>query len=702
MGVFDDIVKKAEATLNGLKQQYRLGGEGNPWPQANGGFLDPNLLSPSEEFNQTEKIKRTSLNKSILGGDSDDNFIEETTYEKGDVIVKSYGDYKYSGWKGQDITNRGAPNPWPQTIGDNRFLSPLKLYPLAEKVINENGHETVKKFKLGDYKFIDWRGHILSNNGIIIETQDRFNKSKDLPKLNLASSPYSTIDNYLIYGDHSTNYFRHGLQIINGLSPIGDKHNRLLDFKFTPFEKNDPVIFGFDIIIDDISSPLLNGSILDFINNYSNINEIKSKEMVYEDFKQQFIKFFKTTSTVNIDQDKTILTRPEFKPIEAGSGDNILLSGAKSYMSYYLKKISGIDKLVEQNTPSSKKFIVDYNKDVIQLTFSEDVTLSVGTLSKLYKLLYWSKPNGKNLIPENLLRFNCDIIVSEVRNYKAVINSINVIEGSDDNTKNEKSLKIIKDNVSRYIYSLKECQFYFNSIPHPNDIDLSNISVYDNYTMQFDYKYSTMKMERFMPVIDNDSYKRGKYVGYDGGAIWKTGNSQNRTKLDNGQSITSELKSVPDFVTIGDNRLLQNGVNIPFVLSVPGDIYTTSMSILNTYEFTKSPIDRLKAISSIPKQSLPESPSLFDTLKKTLIMSASKELQTVVNKGTSILNKTLNKILESSGITGVNPPKNIYTDRELNAGERIFYDVRGQLFSFIGNTIGKNLGGGGFTGGQFK
>jgi hypothetical protein len=58
MGIFDDIVKKAEATLNGLKQQYRLGGEGNPWPQANGGFLDPNLLSPSEEFNQTEKIKR--------------------------------------------------------------------------------------------------------------------------------------------------------------------------------------------------------------------------------------------------------------------------------------------------------------------------------------------------------------------------------------------------------------------------------------------------------------------------------------------------------------------------------------------------------------------------------------------------------------------------------------------------------------------
>ena len=66
-------------------------------------------------------------------------------------------------------------------------------------------------------------------------------------------------------------------------------YNRLLDFKFTPFEKNDPVIFGFDIIMDDISSPLLNGSILDFINNYFNISEIKSKENVYEDFKQQFI-----------------------------------------------------------------------------------------------------------------------------------------------------------------------------------------------------------------------------------------------------------------------------------------------------------------------------------------------------------------------------------------------------------------------------
>jgi hypothetical protein len=31
-------------------------------------------------------------------------------------------------------------------------------------------------------------------------------------------------------------------------------------------ENNDPVMFGFEIVIDSVSSPLLNGSITDFLN----------------------------------------------------------------------------------------------------------------------------------------------------------------------------------------------------------------------------------------------------------------------------------------------------------------------------------------------------------------------------------------------------------------------------------------------------
>ena len=119
--------------------------------------------------------------------------------------------------------------------------------------------------------------------------------------------PYSMRDVPVIFGDYRLDYFKHGLQVINGLNPIENPENgssnlRLSQFTSTPFENNDPIMFGFEIVIDAVSSPLLNGSIIDFINQYSNVNEIAARRQVYEDFKQQFIKFFKTKGTVKIDE----------------------------------------------------------------------------------------------------------------------------------------------------------------------------------------------------------------------------------------------------------------------------------------------------------------------------------------------------------------------------------------------------------------
>jgi hypothetical protein len=40
-------------------------------------------------------------------------------------------------------------------------------------------------------------------------------------------------------------------------------------------------------------------------------------------------------------------------------------------------------------------------------------------------------------------------------------------------------VEVLKDNLSRYIYSLKECQI----VPHPDDVDLSSISTYENFSV---------------------------------------------------------------------------------------------------------------------------------------------------------------------------------------------------------------------------
>lgn len=585
----------------------------------------------------------------------------------------------------------GGGKPWPQTqyntgleltyprYKTRGWLPPVMLEPTLD----------TEKTEPGGYTYKDWTGHKLSLSEIgISNTKDKFEKNQSLPKSenSLADFPYSTRDHYLIFGDTSTDYFRHGLHIIDNKTPIensetGESSLRRDLFTGTPFEQSDPVMFGFELIIDDVSSPLLNGSILDFIRNYQGINEIASKAPVYEDFKQQFIKLFKTkTNTVSIDDTQSNMSKMRAGGYpEVDGSSNIYQSGKRAYLNHYLKKIGGLEKLSESNGPDTKRYLTEYNKDVISLSFSEDLTLTMGTLAHLYKLLYWSKPNGKGLIPENLLRFNCDIIISEVRNYKRVIKAVG---RNDRGIIND--IKIIKDNVSRYIYSLRECQFYFNLMPHGADVDLGGITAYGEagYTLQFDYKFSTTKLERFVPKSDGSG--EGQYVGYDNGAIWKIGNKGSRDTRNTG---SGREKSAPEFFTTDTNTLKEEGVEKPFVIGIPeNNLFERSVEDLDNLGNFKQASDRIGK-------------RLKNRLQDIAIQSIQREAQSFVNSRVAILNSALNKIANAAGLSGIRPPRNVYERGGQFGGMstapgRVFYDVRGGLFNFLGDELGNIVGGG--------
>ena len=468
-----------------------------------------------------------------------------------------------------------APRPWPQLEIQPGFKTKGILPSiLLQPTLADTGG--VVKVDPG-YEYEDWRGQKLSSDGIkSIKTEDRFKLSRNLPKSEdeLRALPYSMRDTPLIFNDSRMDYFRHGLQIIDNLTPIenpidGNSTLRLSQFKNTPFENSDPVMFGFEIIIDAISSPLLNGSILDFINQYVSINEIEAKKKIYEDFKNQFVKFFRTKGSVRIDDSQTTITKTETIQPGLESNVSIFWPGKKAYLGYYIKKVGGLDNLVETNKGDVFKYLSDWKKDFVTLDFLEDVSLSVGTLAHLYKLLYWSKPHGKLMIPENLLRFNCDIIISECRNFNRTRK--NLASGN---------LEVLKDNLSRYIYSLKECQFWFDKMPVPNDVSIGGEgpSVYENYTMQFDYKYSSVKLEKFVP-----SGGWGEYIGYNGGAIWKIGNAGGRSA---GGTVSGD-SSIPKHFTKGASDIIpnENGVDKPYILKIYGDNPTppdeTGTSVIN-------------------------------------------------------------------------------------------------------------------------
>jgi len=633
-----------------------------------------------------------------------------------------------------DLSNIISINPWPQTkinppLSNTRGFLPPDMIPPTKQTLSDAGSDILPIFS----NITDWRGNKLNTPTNLIKTEDRFKLSINIPKSNdqLKESPYSMRDIPLIFNDYRYDYFKHGLQTLNNLNPIenGSSNLRLSQFTQTPFENNDPVMFGFEIIIDAVSSPLLNGSINDFINNYNTVNEIAARGQVYEDFKQQFIKFFRTKGEVRInDLQVPTMSKMNVNSANQEGQSSIFWPGKKAYLGYYLKKVGGLDSLVESNKGDAMKYFASYKKDFVTLDFIEDVSLSVATMAHLYKILYWSKPNGKNIIPENLLRFNCDIIISECRNFNRTRKAAE-----------EGNLEIIKDNLSRHIYSLRECQFYFDKMPHGNEVDLGGAgpTIYDNYTIQFDYKYVTNKFERFVPVGDF-----GQYVGYNSGAIWKIGNPGERENRGENSGGSRTDSSVPKFFTVGGNTYNGNGVDKPFVNKIEGfqqteRLNSTTLSdqepTSDDLEVTKKQSERTaNTLSNIYKNNdildinKGNSGQGINRLKEQIKIRArnaatnarnqavarveiekQKLLNNALNQARNFLAKSvadLRKELLDKVLNKINPLGNnlaLYGNSGLTdktktvagAPKKPVYDLKGQLINFAGPSLGGELGG---------
>jgi hypothetical protein len=69
--------------------------------------------------------------------------------------------------------------------------------------------------------------------------------------------------------------------------------NAYLASFITKDDNEDPTMFGYDIIIKFNTSPLFNGSIIEFINQFGDAEEIESRRDVWLTFCKQFFKFFK-------------------------------------------------------------------------------------------------------------------------------------------------------------------------------------------------------------------------------------------------------------------------------------------------------------------------------------------------------------------------------------------------------------------------
>jgi hypothetical protein len=510
-------------------------------------------------------------------------------------------------------------------------------------------------------RFIDLNGDYLST------TKDKFNSIKESykkfkdPSYNFKTSVNSgeRLDSTLQNKDSGVVFSQPSSENKLSLFNQGEIMSSL--------DNEDPVFFGFEIIIDVENSPLFNGELETFIDSIGeSYEEVRSRKEIVAEFKKEFIRYFRMSSDI-----------PE-------EGDIFRTYGGKKY--YYVNKISGIQKLNEMNTPDKNSQFVKYETDNITLTFFEDTTLNLGTLYSLYKLIYWSRLRGKSIIPENLLRFDCKIIVSELRNFVRVRRTVSSGVGYE----------VLKDNLSRYVYNLYECQFFFTNPTHPDTIDMTTPATSTpSYDVSISYKYSNMTFERFSGSGDfsgNGSYKKLSNIYINPNLSRNpTASQSNAYLLSN--VVNVKLENYPGSTTSSNMSMLFEDNANPF-----SDFNRESISGLKNRQKSQQST-RLKNLygqirfdvaENKPKSLFRQAGEKFlNNLKTAGLMEAQRQ----INTRFALLNRSLDRIRNSFGIGRMSDPTNVY-DFGATYNRTFINDVRNSLRTFAGESLTALITGG--------
>jgi hypothetical protein len=438
------------------------------------------------------------------------------------------------------------------------------------------------------------------------------------------------LDNYDYFNDKSTKGFIHILDTLKGGKgrPIPPPDVKIKDITLGSFiqsidDNEDPTIYGYDITINYETSPLFNGAIEEFINKNSKYSEIFSRLPVVESFKDALFNFFRN--------DSPLTTQSNGKD-DRGNLPRVIKNHLNP-KTYYLKGISGLDKLIE----TTEKSFIDYRKDVIGLSLYEDVTMNMGYIAMLYKTLTWSKLHGKELIPQNLLRFDAEITITEIRKYNKLI-------------KNSDSSVRVYDLLSKYIYKLYECQFFFPKLPHGDSIDMTAPTIIDKYDISFDYKFSTLKMVKFDFNGSNPSQK-----DIDNS---KTDLSVTKPSDSNSADLTSGISILQNVVTIRPYKTIYGDNNFTNIIETGND---------------------LKSVKEIEKKS--SLSQNLNKLKRDLIAAGAHELNRQITQQARLLNKTIDNIRNSTGLGRMSSPTNVYNQNPLKS------DIQNALRNFAGKSI---------------
>jgi len=448
----------------------------------------------------------------------------------------------------------------------------------------------------------------------------------------------------------------------------------------TSYDNEDPTYFGFNVVLKTDRSPLFNQGVVkgteglsEFLTIFGDLDgEINARKIIYEKFRKQIFRFFNTN-----------------QPSEDDS---------KNAKSYYIQNITGLNKLVENFTDVESKQFADFGKDLITLDFVEDVSQNIGYLASLYRFLSYSKMKGKVIIPENLLRFDVDIEVTEIRNMNRQV--------VDPNDKTR--MLIYSDKISRYVYSLYECKLKFEGMPHGDTIKNGDIGTEaETFKINFDYKFSTMKFDKFSGrirydednraiiekfTIDNGEYYKGRLGDKGSDELKSVLTSYQRDTGDYSPVEFQEYKIEQSHANYISDRLNNEnrykGIEplepktllgrpsqpdeLPANRDAPTDPDQNDLSYGEEEGEAQSLADIIKAQRSNERERRSEIANeelryggfskAFDQLKAALANAAIRQANRVIITQAALLNKTIENIRNSVPYAGrMSEPTNVYT-----------------------------------------
>ena len=237
-----------------------------------------------------------------------------------------------------------------------------------------------------------------------------------------------------------------------------------------------------------------------------------------------------------------------------------ILSRIQTHTPWFFKSVKGLDKASYTGTEFGKE------KSIELSTSGDSVDLRLTTLFELYKFACYDDINNREIIPENLRKFEMSVLIysspisflhdsltydNKQQKFKSVLSS--------SGAENKESVTQVFDNTLSYkIYTFKNCEFVLPELGSlmPNDVNNENpFKLADGSILKITYDkcYVHTSNELMGMMFGSDGFYYNQYKAIEEETTLDLG------KIENDILLNLRYKALKDLLTINTTNNLNAG-----------------------------------------------------------------------------------------------------------------------------------------------